>query len=71
MSASTDIFNRDTLLAAALHGGAATIACWYLFPGQVGFNQRALMVGLVLAVVTVGADMAFPRVSKYVNNFNL
>lgn len=65
---SDSIFNKDTLLAAALHGGAAIAACYYLFPGQVGLNEKAIMMGVVLGVVTVAADKVFPRVQGYLSN---
>lgn len=65
---TSDIFNRDTLIAATLHGGAAVVACYYLFPGQVGLDSRAVMVGVVLAIVTIAADMAFPRVNKFLGS---
>ena len=68
---SSDLFNRDTLIAAALHGGAATAACYYLFPGSVALDQRAVMVGLVLAVVTIAADKVFPRVSAVLGGYGL
>jgi hypothetical protein len=68
---SSEIFNRDTLIAAVLHGGAATAACYYLFPGAVALDQRAIMVGLILAVVTVAADKVFPRVSAVLSGYGL
>jgi hypothetical protein len=68
---SADLFNRDTLIAAVLHGGAATAACYYLFPGSVALDQRAFTVGLVLAVVTIAADKVFPRVSAILSSYNL
>jgi hypothetical protein len=67
----TDWFGRDTILSALLHGGAAVLAIYYLFPGTVNLGQKALVMALVVGGVSVVVDKMYPRISDFALGYGL
>lgn len=73
MSAS-NVFNRDTLLAATINGVAALLAVRFLIPSEAAagiLSKHSIVIAITMGVVSILSDMVYPRVSGFLSEYSI